>query len=104
MAGKGDKDRTRDRKTYDNNWNNIFGSKQVMTPAKREMMERANHQFPGTLGALKDTEELFDAIHKEEMGRKMREWSMMYQFLIRIEYSEYPIEEVKELLKQIKIS
>ena len=104
MTGKGDKDRTRDRKTYDNNWNNIFGSKQVMTSAKREMMERANHQFPGTLGALKETEELFDAIHKEEMSLKEREWDIMYQYLKNIEYCDYPVEEAKEILKRIKIS
>lgn len=104
MTGKGDKDRTTDRKAYDNNWNNIFGSKQVMTPAKREMMERANHQFPGTLGALKDDTKPSPTHTQEEMGRKMREWDIMYQYLIRIEYCDYPVEEAKEILKQIKTS
>tara|TARA_B100000768_G_scaffold64514_1_gene62196 strand:- start:683 stop:997 length:315 start_codon:yes stop_codon:yes gene_type:complete len=104
MTGKGDKNRTTDRKAYDNNWNNIFGSKQVMTPAKQEMMERANHQFPGTLGALKDDAKPSPTHTQEEMGRKMREWDIMYQYLIRIQYCDYPVEEAKEILKQIKIS
>jgi len=67
-------------------------------------MERANHQFPGTLGALKDDTKPSPTHTQEEMGRKMREWDIMYQYLIRIEYSDYPVEEAKEILKRIKIS
>ena len=47
MTGKGDRNRTADLVSYENNWKAIFGKGHEMTPAKEEMMERANHTFGG---------------------------------------------------------
>jgi len=75
MTGKGDKDRTVDRKAYENNWDNIFtdkyrvkndaqlaheqkvfGNIEVITPTKRILIERAmeelNDEYPQTLKSL----------------------------------------------------
>ena len=47
MTGKGDRNRTADLVSYENNWKAIFGKGHEMTPAMEEMMERANHTFGG---------------------------------------------------------
>ena len=96
-GGKGDRDRT-DRAQYENNWAKVFGRKKDYfhhdyedTSTPREVLDTVETSIESPL-------------HQYQIDRRLKEWGMMYQFLIRIEYSEYPIEEVKELLKQIKIS
>ena len=59
MTGKGDRNRTADLVSYENNWNAIFGKGHEMTLAKEEMMERANHTFGG---AKLDTALVEDAL------------------------------------------
>jgi hypothetical protein len=59
MTGKGDRNRTADLVSYENNWKAIFGKGHETTPAKEEMMERANHTFGG---AKLDTALVEDAL------------------------------------------
>ena len=109
---KGDKTRVTDRTSYENNWNTIFGKKEkneaqlahekkvfgsfeVLTPALEEMIERANHKFPGTLGALAQ-------IESDESEKRMREWAIMMDFLRTLKYEEYPIEAAEELYNSFK--
>jgi hypothetical protein len=92
---KGDKTRVTDRTSYENNWNTIFGRKDTNTPAVEEMIERANHKFPGTLGALAQLE-------SDESEKRMREWAIMMDFLRTLKYEEYPIEAAEELYNSFK--
>jgi len=92
---KGDKTRVTDRTSYENNWNTIFGKKDTNTPAVEEMVERANHKFPGTLGALAQLE-------SDESEKRMREWAIMMDFLRTLKYEEYPIEAAEELYNSFK--
>ena len=92
---KGDKTRVTDRTSYENNWNTIFGKKDTNTPAVEEMIERANHKFPGTLGALAQLE-------SNESEKRMREWAIMMDFLRTLKYEEYPIEAAEELYNSFK--
>jgi len=92
---KGDKTRVTDRTSYENNWNTIFGKKDTNTPAVEEMIERANHKFPGTLGALAQ-------IESDESEKRMREWAIMMDFLRTLKYEEYPIEAAEELYNSFK--
>ena len=92
---KGDKTRVTDRTSYENNWNTIFGKKDTNTPAVEEMVERANHKFPGTLGALAQLE-------SDESEKRMREWAIMMDFLRTLKYEEYPIEAAEELFNSFK--
>ena len=92
---KGDKTRVTDRTSYENNWDTIFGKKDTNTPAVEEMIERANHKFPGTLGALAQLE-------SDESEKRMREWAIMMDFLRTLKYEEYPIEAAEELYNSFK--
>ena len=92
---KGDKTRVTDRTSYENNWNTIFGKKDTNTPAVEEMIERANHKFPGTLGALAQ-------LDSDESEKRMREWAIMMDFLRTLKYEEYPIEAAEELYNSFK--
>jgi len=94
---KGDKTRVTDRASYENNWNTIFGKREANTPAVEAMIERANHKFPGTLGALAQLE-------ADETAKKLEQWSIMVEFLERIRYSDYPVQEAEDLLNQINNS
>ena len=87
-GGKGDRDRT-DRSKFENNWDKIFGRKE-----EDEMLL--------TIPLFDDELEEIDTT--ENFARKMREWNMMYDCLQNIHLYDYPVEEVKELLKQIKVS
>ena len=78
-GGKGDRDRTADKEKFWDNYDRIFGKKD-------EVVEK----------------EL--ALTRSEIDRRLVEWGMMYDCLQNIHLYEYPVEEVKELLKQIKIS
>ena len=89
-GGKGDRDRT-DRSKFENNWDKVFGRK-----------EEEEDEMLLTIPLFDD--ELEEINTTENFARKMREWNMMYDCLQNIHLYEYPIEEVKELLKQIKVS
>jgi hypothetical protein len=89
-GGKGDRDRT-DRSKFENNWDKVFGRKEE----KEDEMLLTIPLFD---------EELEEIDTTENFARKMREWNMMYDCLQNIHLYEYPVEEVKELLKQIKVS
>jgi hypothetical protein len=78
-GGKGDRDRTADKEKFWDNYDRIFGKKD-------EVVEK----------------EL--ALTRSEIDRRLVEWGMMYDCLQNIHLYEYPVEEVRELLKQIKIS
>ena len=90
-GGKGDRDRT-DRSKFENNWDKIFGRKEE----EDEMLL--------TIELFDVGDELEEINTTENFARKMREWNMMYDCLQNMHLYEYPIEEVKELLKQIKVS
>lgn len=68
---KGSKDRTSDRRAYENNWDRIFGRRErnwkqevhedkvfgsfeVLTPAKQRALARLKANYPFTLESLKD--------------------------------------------------
>lgn len=89
-GGKGDRDRT-DRSKFENNWDKVFGRK-----------EEKEDDLLLTIPLFDD--ELEEINTTENFARKMREWNMMYDCLQNIHLYEYPVEEVKELLKQIKVS
>jgi hypothetical protein len=89
-GGKGDRDRT-DRSKFENNWDKVFGRK-----------EEKEDELLLTIPLFDDELEEIDTT--ENFARKMREWNMMYDCLQNIHLYEYPVEEVKELLKQIKVS
>ena len=89
-GGKGDRDRT-DRSKFENNWDKVFGRK-----------EEEEDALLLTIPLFDD--ELEDIDTTANFARKMREWNMMYDCLQNIHLYEYPVEEVKELLKQIKVS
>jgi hypothetical protein len=89
-GGKGDRDRT-DRSKFENNWDKVFGRK-----------EEKEDDLLLTIPLFDD--ELEEVNTTENFARKMREWNMMYDCLQNIHLYEYPVEEVKELLKQIKVS
>jgi len=89
-GGKGDRDRT-DRSKFENNWDKVFGRK-----------EEEEDEMLLTIPLFDDVLEEIDTT--KNFARKMKEWNMMYNCLQNIHLYEYPIEEVKELLKQIKVS
>ena len=78
---KGDRPRViEDRTQYESNWDKIFGNKEEVSSDPVEPINTT-----------------------ENFARKMREWNMMYYCLQNIHLYEYPIEEVRELLKRIKV-
>jgi len=92
-GGKGDRDRT-DRSKFENNWDKIFGRKEEEKQKITQILDEIGtgpHEFSPPLTEV-------------QIDRKIREWNMMYDCLQNIHLYEYPLEEVKELLKQIKIS
>ena len=89
-GGKGDRDRT-DRSKFENNWDKVFGRKEE----EDEMLLTI---------PLFDDEVEESIMSAAEIERRLVEWGMMYDCLQNIHLYEYPVEEVKELLKQIKVS
>lgn len=83
-GGKGDRNRSNNT-TFRNGWDAIFGVTETI--------------------ADKDYKEVFEApLTQVQIDRKLKEWGMMYDCLQNISLYEYPVEEAKALLKQIKIS
>ena len=99
-GGKGDRPRViEDRTQYESNWDKIFGNKEEVSsdPVANVGMLMTEYGASETLA----TE--IEINTTENFARKMREWNMMYDCLQNIHLYKYPIEEVKELLKRIKV-
>jgi hypothetical protein len=77
-GGKGDRDRT-DRVKFENNWDKVFGRKDEAVKKEKPLTQ-------------------------VQIDRKLKEWGMMYDCLQNIHLYDYPVQEAKALLKQIKIS
>lgn len=101
-GGKGDRPRViEDRSQYESNWDKIFGNKEDYLHHDYEDTSTPREVFATTVyiteyGSPK-------AVSQEEIDRRLKEWNMMYDCLQNIHLYEYPIEEVKELLKRIKV-
>ena len=86
-GGKGDRDRTADKEKFWDNYDKIFrkgGPNLEEEPAPVAIVESPLTQV--------------------QIDRRLKEWGMMYDCLQNISLYEYPVEEARELLKQIKIS
>tara|TARA_A200000159_G_scaffold83088_1_gene76833 strand:- start:273 stop:542 length:270 start_codon:yes stop_codon:yes gene_type:complete len=84
QGGKGDRNRSNNT-TFRNGWDAIFGVRETISD--------------------RDYKEVFEApLTQVQIDRKLKEWGMMYDCLQNISLYEYPVEEAKALLKQIKIS
>ena len=101
-GGKGDRPRViEDRSQYESNWELAFGKKEDYLHHDYEDTSTPREVFATTVyiteyGSPK-------AVSQEEIDRRLKEWNMMYDCLQNIHLYEYPIEEVKELLKRIKV-
>jgi len=78
-GGKGDRSRVADRDAFLSNYDKIF-------LRKEEMVNEVTPEEP------------------IDIDRKLKEWGMMYDCLQNIHLYEYPVEEARQLLKQIKTS
>ena len=78
-GGKGDRDRTADKEAFWNNYDKIFGKKDEAVEKEKPLTQ-------------------------VQIDRKLKEWGMMYDCLQNIHLYDYPVQEAKALLKQIKIS
>lgn len=79
-GGKGDRDRTSNKEAFWENYEKVFGKRDARVQTLEEPLTQV------------------------QIDRKLREWGMMYDCLQNIQNYEAPLEEVTELLKQIKIS
>ena len=87
MTGKGDRNRTTDRLSYENNWEEVFGKnptqedlfKEVVpTISVEQAMEELNNNYPETLRSLSQhSTDGWD----DEIAKRMREWAIMMDFL-----------------------
>lgn len=104
-GGKGDRPRViEDRTQYESNWDKIFGNKEEVSSdpfADLETWDGIEARGADISDYRSDPVEPINTT--ENFARKMREWNMMYDCLQNIHLYEYPIEEVKELLKRIKV-
>jgi hypothetical protein len=87
-GGKGDKVRPVDQKAFDANWDKIYRD------ASEILEEKITDgtKFYATL-----------EIGESPEDRKLKEWGWMYDCLQNIHLYDYPVQEVKELLKRIKV-
>jgi hypothetical protein len=79
-GGKGDRNRSNNT-TFRNGWDAIFGNKDTISDREYKVMEEEK------------------PLTQVQIDRKLKEWGMMYDCLQNISLYEYPVEEVKELLK-----
>lgn len=100
-GGKGDRNRSNNT-SFRDGWDAIFRTRETQAvedidPVVRERIDELLHEM-GTI-------EKFDKpLTQVQIDRKLKEWGMMYDCLQNISLYEYPVEEAKALLKQIKIS
>jgi hypothetical protein len=109
-GGKGDRNRSSNT-SFRNGWDAIFRTKETQAvedidPVVRERIDELLHEMgTGETISDKDYKEVFEApLTQVQIDRKLKEWGMMYDCLQNISLYEYPVEEAKALLKQIKIS
>lgn len=97
---KGDRNRTADRLSYENNWEEIFGKSEIVpTISVEEAMEELNDNYPETLKSLSQHEsDGWD----HEIAKRMREWAIMMDFLRNLKYEDYPVQAAKELYNSFK--
>ena len=88
-GGKGDRNRSSNA-TFRSGWDAIFGKN------KEEEMLLTIPLF--------DEEPEEKPLTQVQIDRKLKEWGMMYDCLQNIHLYDYPVQEARELLKQIKIS
>jgi hypothetical protein len=100
-GGKGDRNRSNNT-TFRNGWDAIFGNKDTISDREYKVMEEEKAQILDEIGA--GPHEFSPPLTQVQIDRKLREWGMMYDCLQNMHIYEYPVEEVKELLKQIKTS
>lgn len=104
-GGKGDKARPVDRSKYENNWDKIFGKKDAPVASSDESwLDDMLDDDLGTFTIADTGLDGFGAGTQVEIERKLKEWGMMYDCLQNIHLYEYPVEEARALLKQIKVS
>ena len=84
-GGKGDRNRSNNT-TFRNGWDAIFGVQETISDRDYKSVEEEK------------------PLTQVQIDRKLREWGMMYDCLQNISLYDYPVEEAKALLKQIKIS
>ena len=108
MTGKGDRNRTTDRLSYENNWEEVFGKKPtqedlfeeiIPTISVEEAMEELNNNYPETLRSLSQhPSDGWD----DEIAKRMREWAIMMDFLRTLKYEDYPVQAAEELYNSFK--
>jgi hypothetical protein len=84
-GGKGDRNRSNNT-TFRNGWDAIFGNKDTISDREYKVIEEEK------------------PLTQVQIDRKLKEWGMMYDCLQNISLYEYPVEEARALLKQIKTS
>lgn len=106
-GGKGDRNRSSNT-SFRSGWDAIFGQKEytyaeiVREALADEVVEEEKAQILDEIGV--GPHEFSPPLTQVQIDRKLKEWGMMYDCLQNIHLYDYPVQEVKELLKQIKIS
>jgi len=95
-GGKGDRNRSNNT-TFRNGWDAIFGVQETIEEEEQKITQILDEIGTGP-------HEFSPPLTQVQIDRKLKEWGMMYDCLQNISVYEYPVEEAKALLKQIKIS
>ena len=107
-GGKGDKARPVDRSKYEHNWDKVFGKKDapaaIPMPDESWLDDMLDDDLDSYITSYAIPVDGFGAGTQVEIERKLKEWGMMYDYLQNIHLYEYPVEEARALLKQIKVS
>ncbi len=99
-GGKGDRNRSNNT-TFRNGWDAIFGVKETISDRDyKEVFEIT--EILDEIGT--GPHEFSAPLTQVQIDRKLKEWGMMYDCLQNISLYEYPVEEARILLKQIKNS
>tara|TARA_B110000977_G_scaffold141326_1_gene179309 strand:- start:216 stop:491 length:276 start_codon:yes stop_codon:yes gene_type:complete len=91
MTGKGDRNRTTDRVSYENNWDTVFG--------KGDRPRVIEERVPQTNESLSQHgNDGWD----DEIAKRMREWAIMMDFLRTLKYEDYPVQAAEDLYNSFK--
>ena len=108
---KGHRNRTTDRLSYENNWEEIFGKSEIVpTISVEEAIEELNDNYPATLkslgytgtATLKSLSQHDSDGWDHEIAKRMREWAIMMDFLRTLKYEDYPVQAAKKLYNSFK--
>jgi hypothetical protein len=108
MTGKGDRNRTTDRLSYENNWDEIFGKKPTQEDLFEEIIPTVSGEdaFVGLNDNLPDTLESLSQHPSDgwddEIAKRMREWAIMMDFLRTLKYEDYPVQAAEKLYNSFK--